>query len=161
SHVRSSDFRSSYSFDEDDILSGVAKASAAQFDFDPREYHWGTLHLEVLLLALDGAQAVGAFPVPWRAAYYHLVEGQFARVYIAARMLSVAAALVTIWLLWGFPPECGGAFCAMLVAVSPAHVLQSDQVRTDVTMVALLVMTLLLAARANGPGRLGLAGGLT
>src|SRR5262249_40833976 len=114
-----------------------------------------------LLLALDGAQAVGAFPVPWRAAYYNLVEGQFARVYVAARLLSVGAALVTIWLLWSLPPGLGGSFCAILVALSPAHMLQSDQIRTDVTMVALLVLTLLMAARAHGPLPLGIAGGLT
>ena len=57
--VVASDFRSSYAFDEDDILSGAAKADVRRFDFDPHEYHWGTLHIELVLLALDGAQANG------------------------------------------------------------------------------------------------------
>src|SRR5271156_3322883 len=79
--VRASGLRSSYAFDEDDILSGVAKASVARLDFDPNEYHWGTLHIELTLLALDGAQAAGAFHAPWRSAFYNLAPGDFDRVY--------------------------------------------------------------------------------
>jgi hypothetical protein len=90
--VRTSDLRCSYAFDEDDILTGVAKASVARLDFDPNEYHWGTLHIELVLLALDGAQAVGLFGVPWRSAYYNLVDGDFIRVYVIGRLVAVAAA---------------------------------------------------------------------
>ena len=36
--------------DEDDILSGAAKASVTRLDFDPHEYHWSTLHIELVLL---------------------------------------------------------------------------------------------------------------
>jgi hypothetical protein len=163
-HVRQSDFRSSYAFDEDNILSGVAKASVARFDLDPHEYHWGTLHSELVLLALDGAQALGAFRVPWRTAYYDLVEGDFDRVYIVGRLVAVAAALLTVWFLWLIPN--GGWVAAILIAVSPSHMLQSDQVRVDVTMTAMLALTLLIAVRAPGdpsPRRfllLGIAAGL-
>jgi hypothetical protein len=145
--VRASDFRSSYAFDEDDILSGAAKASVARLDFDPHEYHWGTLHIELVLLALDGAQALRVFGVPWRMAYYNLVEGDFDRVYVVGRLMAVAAALLTILFLWLIPN--GGAVAAMLIAVSPAHVLQSDQVRVDVTMTAMLALTLLIAMRVS------------
>lgn len=162
--VRASDFRSSYAFDEDDILSGAAKASVARLDFDPHEYHWGTLHIELVLMTLDSAQALGAFVVPWRAAYYNLVEGAFDRVYVVGRLVAVAAALLTILFLWLIPN--GGAVAAILVAVSPAHVLQSDQVRVDATMTAMLALTLLIATRfstALTPRRslfLGFAAGL-
>src|SRR5437879_6116192 len=83
--VRQSDLRSSYAFDEDDILSGVAKADVKRFDFDPHDYHWGTLHSELVLLALDGAQAAGVFHTPWRAAYYNLVDRDFVKVYVIGR----------------------------------------------------------------------------
>jgi hypothetical protein len=162
--VRASDFRSSYAFDEDDILSGAAKASVARLDFDPHEYHWGTLHIELVLLALDGTQALRAFSVPWRTAYYNLVKGDFDRVYVVGRLVAVAAALLTIFFLWLIPN--GGALAAILIAVSPAHVLQSDQVRVDVTMTAMLALTLLLAMRfsaAMSPRQslfLGFAAGL-
>ena len=156
-HVRSSDFRSSYSFDEDDILSGVAMASVARFDFDPREYHWGTLHLHLVLFALDGAEALGAFTLPWRTAYYNLVDADFVRVYATGRLVAVAVALLTVWLLFRLP---AGEFAAMLVAVSPAHVLQSDQVRVDVTMAAMLVLMLVVANGRFRPWLIGFIGGL-
>jgi hypothetical protein len=164
--VRASDLRSSYAFDEGDILSGAAEASVARLDFDPHEYHWGTLHVELVLLALDGAQALGAFHIPWRAAYYNLVAGDFTRVYVVGRLVAVAAALLTIWLLWKIPTEWAGVFAGMLVAASPCHLLQSDQVRVDVTMTAMLVLTLLAALRTQKDNRprlflfLGFAAGL-
>jgi hypothetical protein len=159
SQVRASDLRSSYAFDEDDILSGVAQASVAKLDLDPREYHWGTLHCELVLLAMDGAQALGVFGEPWRQAYFGLTE-YFARVYVVARLVAVAAALLTVWLLFQFPGEWAGPFCAMLVAVSPAHMLQSDQVRVDATMTAMLALTIVAAVRARRLWMVGLAGGL-
>lgn len=164
--VVASDFRSSYAFDEDDVLSGAAKGSVGRLDFDPHEYHWGTLHFELVLLALDGAQAAGFFGTPWRQAYYSLLDGDFVRVYVVGRLVAVASALLTVWLLFQFPGVWAGPFAALLVAVSPSHMLQSDQVRVDVTMVAMLVLTLLVGIRAqNKTGAiqfllLGIAGGL-
>lgn len=164
--VRASDFRSSYAFDEDDILSAVAKAGVKHFDFDPHDYHWGTLHIELVLVALDGAEVVGLFPTPWREAYYNLRDGGFQRVYTIGRLVSVATALLTVWLLFLFPSSWAGPFAAMLVAVSPTHLLQSDQVRVDVTMMAMLTLTLLAALRIPGSAGaggfllLGIAGGL-
>ncbi len=165
-HVVASDFRSSYAFDEDDILSGAAKADVRRFDFDPHEYHWGTLHIELVLLALDGAQAAGVFGTPWRQAYYSLLDGDFVRVYVVGRLVAVASALLTVWLLFQFPGEWAGPFAAMLLAVSPSHMLQSDQVRVDVTMSAMLVLTLLVGIRLQSNASpvqflfLGIAGGL-
>jgi hypothetical protein len=164
--VRASDVRSSYAFDEGDILSGAAKANVARLDFDPHEYHWGTLHVELVLLALDGAQALGAFHVPWRAAYYNLVAGDFTRVYVVGRLVAVGAALFTIWLLGRVSLGRAGIFAGMLVAVSPSHLLQSDQIRVDVTMTAMVVLTLLAAVHTQEDGRvrqflaLGFAAGL-
>jgi hypothetical protein len=164
--VVASGFRGSYAFDEDKILNGVAKADVRRLDFDPHDYHWGTLHLELVLLALDGAQAAGAFNSPWRTAYYNLQEPDFTRVYVVGRLVAVATALLTIWLLFLFQETWAGAFAAMLVAVSPSHMLQSDQVRVDVTMTALLVLTLLAGVRAQKSGEprhfffLGIAAGL-
>src|SRR5262249_53978518 len=132
----------------------------------PNEYHWGTLHIELVLLALDGAEAVGLFGVPWRSAYYNLVDGDFARVYVISRLVAVAAALLTVGLLFQFSGEWVGIFAAMLVAVSPSHMLQSNQVRVDITMTALLILTLLAAVKTQVDGHprrfllLGIAAGL-
>ena len=164
--VVASGLRGSYAFDEDVILNGVAKADVRRLDFDPHDYHWGTLHLELVLLALDGAQTAGVFKASWRTSYYNLQEPDFTRVYVVGRLVAVATALLTIWLLFLFQETWAGAFAAMLVAVSPSHLLQSDQVRVDVTMAALLVLTLLVGVRAQKSGEprqfffLGIAAGL-
>jgi hypothetical protein len=164
--VVASGLRGSYAFDEGPVLNGLVKADVKRFDFDPHEYHWGTLHLELVLLALDGAQAVGVFNSPWRTAYRDLQEPDFTRVYVVGRLVAVATALWTVWLLFLFQETWAGAFAAVLVAVSPSHVLQSDQVRVDVTMAALLVLTLLAGVRAQKSGEprqffyLGIVAGL-
>jgi hypothetical protein len=139
--------RCSYAFDECHILNGVARADVRRLDFDAHEYHWGTLHIELVLLALDGAQAAGFFRTPWRIAYSNMVGGEFQRVYVVGRLVAVATALLTVWLLFCFSGEWAGPFAAMLVAVSPSHMLQSDQVRVDVTMTAMVVLTLLVGIR--------------
>ena len=158
--VRQSDLRSSYAFDEDDILSGAAKASVSRLDFDPYEYHWGTLHGELTLIALDTAQALGGFQTPWRLAYYNLLGSDFTRVYIAGRLVAVAMALLTVFLLFLFE-SWRGAFAGFLIAVSPSHMLQSDQVRVDVTMTAMLTLMLLLATKSARWVFIGIAAGLS
>jgi len=106
--VRQSDLRSSYAFDEAGILSGVAKAEVKRFDFDPGEYHWGTLHSELVLLALDGAQAAGVFHTPWRAAYYNLVDGDFVKVYVVGRLVAVS------WIATDLPARLKGVPALLL-----------------------------------------------
>jgi hypothetical protein len=147
--VLASGQRCSYTFDECFLLTHVAKADVRRLDFDTHEYHWGTLHPELVLLALDGAQAAGFFGTPWRLAYYNMVDGDFRRVYVVGRLVAVSAALFTVWLLFRFSGEWAGPFAAMLLAVSPSHMLQSDQVRVDVTMTAMLVLTLLVGIQTQ------------
>lgn len=139
--------RCSYAFDECRILTGVAKADLSHFNVDAHEYHWGTLHIDLVLLALDGAQAAGVFGTPWRVAYFNMVDGDFRRVYVVGRLVAVGTALFTVWLLFCFSGEWAGPFAAMLLAASPSHMLQSDQVRVDVTMTAMVVLTLLVGIR--------------
>src|SRR5260370_39986106 len=94
------------------------------------------------------------------------MDGDFVRVYVVGRLVAVASALLTVWLLFQFPGVWAGPFAAMLLAVSPSHMLQSDQVRVDVTMTAMLGLTLLVGTRLQsnaGPVQfllLGVAGGL-
>src|SRR5437899_39817 len=94
--VRASGQRCSYAFDECRILSGVAKADLKSLNFDAHEYHWGLLHNDLVLLALDGAQALGLFGTPWRMAYYNMVDGDFQRVYVIGRLVAVTMALLTM-----------------------------------------------------------------
>jgi hypothetical protein len=145
--VVASDIRSSYAFDEDDLLSYVSFSKPWAFDF--RLYHWGTLHFNLLLPWMEAAEKSGYIGAPWRAAYYNMVPGAFERVYVAARWLSLAGGLALLWAVYllgcALRDRTTGVFAAALVAVSPAHLLASVQARVDLTMAALATLAVWLA----------------
>jgi Dolichyl-phosphate-mannose-protein mannosyltransferase len=168
--VAASGIRSSYAFDESRLLASLARTDPSQLDFDPHFYRWGTLHLELVLGALEGAQAAGMFERPWREAFGRMVPGVFAKVYVTGRLVSVFADLVTVFLVFLLGVEAAGEraglWAAALVAFSPGHLLQASQIRVDVTATTLVTLTVLLAVRTNRAARpwnwfaLGLAAGL-
>jgi hypothetical protein len=170
-HVVASDIRCSYAFEEDDLLTAVSHSKPAAGDFDPRDYRSGTLHLHLLQFWMGAAEAAGAFGRTWRDAYYNMVPGAFEEVYAAGRLLSALMALLSIALVFLLGRDAGGGaagglWAAALVAVSPAHVLASTQIRVDMTMVALVVLTVWLGLRALSSGSrkllawMGVAAGL-
>jgi Dolichyl-phosphate-mannose-protein mannosyltransferase len=142
--VKSSDIRSSYAFDEDDVLTPVSFMDASKLNFDPRDYHWGTLYFELMLPWMGAAEALGFFAHPWRTAYYDLIPGDFDRVYIVGRFLSVMFSLLSIVATYLLGRDIAGAtaglWAAALVAASPTHLLNATQIRVDIAMVALLTL---------------------
>lgn len=151
-HVAASDFRCSYAFDEDDVLTAVSFMNPSKLEFEPRLYRWGTLHFSVLLGWLSIAEDTGYIGSPWRDAYYNLRTGSFDRVYAAARCLSALVGLLAIVLVFMIGLElgspAGGLWAALLTALSPAHLLASTQARVDMTMVCLALVTAWLALRS-------------
>jgi 4-amino-4-deoxy-L-arabinose transferase-like glycosyltransferase len=149
--VVASDLRCSYALDEDDILTGVSFTNPARLDFDPRLYHWGTLHLHLTNLLLDGAEAFGYFKQPWRGSYYNMIPGEFERVYRLGRWLSLMFGLLCIAAVYLLGFECNGrptAFWASAItAASPAHLLGSVQIRVDLTMLTLVTVAAWLGLR--------------
>ncbi len=149
--VAASGIRSSYAIDENNALEHLYQTNPAQFDIDPRFYGWGTLHLELVLAALEGAQSAGVFERPWREGYAQMVPGEFQQVYVIGRLASVFADLVTVFLVFLLAAEAAGPraglWASALVAFSPGHLLQASQIRPDVTAAMLVVLVALLAAR--------------
>ncbi|MEX2301386.1 MAG: glycosyltransferase family 39 protein [Bryobacterales bacterium] len=168
--VAASGIRSSYAIDENNVLENLARTDPARFDIDPRFYGWGTLHLELVLAALEAAQAVGVFETPWRDAYARMVPGEFEKVYVTGRLVSVFADLVTVFLVFLLGAQAAGKraglWAAGLVAFAPGHLLQASQIRPDVTATMLVTLVVLLASRWIEAARpkhwfaLGLAAGL-
>jgi hypothetical protein len=168
--VAASGIRSSYAIDENNVLENLARTDPARFDIDPRFYGWGTLHLELVLAALEGAQAAGVFDTPWRDAYARMVPGEFEKVYVTGRLVSVFADLVTVFLVFLLGAHAAGKraglWAAALAAFAPGHLLQASQLRPDVTATMLGTLVVLLASRwieAAPPKQwfvLGLAAGL-
>lgn len=168
--VAASGIRGSYAIDEQKVLTNLALTDPARGDFNPRVYLWGTLHLELVLVALECAERLDYFRGPWRVAYRQMLPERFERVYIAGRLIGVAMALLTVWLAMLAGAELAsrraGLWAALFVALSPAHVLNSTQIRVDVTMTAMVLLTAWLGLRAQRQPRpaiflaLGLAAGL-
>lgn len=154
--VAVSGIRSSYSFDEDDILNPLSFTLPDKLDFDPRQYQWGTLHFFLVLSSLDVAEHTGYIHRSWRRAYDDMLAPDFARIYIAGRLVSVLVGLAGIVAMFFLALEYAGnraAFwAASLVAVSPAHLLGSSQIRVDLTMTALMTITAWLGVRAQRAG---------
>ena len=154
--VASSGIRSSYAFDEDDILTPLSFTNLRRLDLDPRQYQWGTLHLYFVLASLELAERVGYLHQPWRAAFYELMPADFEKVYVAGRLVSVLGALISIaatfFLAVQFTGKRTAFWAAFLVAASPAHLLGSAQIRVDLTLTALLVAAAWLGIRAARTG---------
>jgi len=138
--------------DEDDILTGVSFTDPAKFDFDPRMYHWGTLHLHLTNILLDGAKTIGYFKQPWRGSYYNLLPGEFERVYRLGRWLSVCFGLLSIVAVYLLGYEVDGSrtalWAAAITAASPAHLLASTQIRVDLTMLTFVLLAAWLGLRS-------------
>src|SRR5258708_9840784 len=151
--VIGSGIRSSYAIDEDDILSPISQTKPEQLDFDPRQYHWGALHLELTLIAVELAEHLGYLDRPWRRAFYEMLPGDFERVFVAARLVSVLAGIASIALMFFLAREYvatpSAFWAAALVALSPAHLLASTQIRVDITMTALVILAAWLGVRAQ------------
>jgi hypothetical protein len=151
-HVIASDFRCSYAFDEDDVLTAASFSKPAALDFDPRLYHWGTLHLHLMQFWMEAAERSGFIGRAWRDAYYHMAPGAYERVYAAGRLLSIVIALLSIAAVFALGREAGGEaaglWAAALMAVSPAHLLASVQIRVDLTMIALVTAAIWMALRS-------------
>ena len=93
-----SGYRSSYALDEDDVLFALARTDPADLKFDPGRRMWGTLHLEVTWLALEAAEAAGAFETSWRDAFLEMQPGGFAQVYVVGRLTTAVIDLATVFL---------------------------------------------------------------
>jgi hypothetical protein len=154
--VVASDLRCSYALDEDDILTAASFTNPAKFEFDGRLYHWGTFHIHLTHLVLDGGELLHYFDGPWRASYYNMIPGQFERVYRLGRMLSMLFGLLCVAAVYWLGLRLGGPqtalWAAAMTAASPAYLLASVQVRSDMTMVALVVIAACFGLRAMETG---------
>ena len=152
------------------VLYSLARTDPANLDLDPKLYRWGTLHLELVLLALEGAQAAGVFEKPWRTAFGGMIPGEFEKVYVVGRLVSVAADLATVLFTFLLAATLcsrhAGLWAAALVALSPGHLLQAAQIRVDVTETTFVTLTAVLGLRLLATDRrrlwlgFGIAAGL-
>jgi hypothetical protein len=109
-----------------------------KFDFHPRDgLFWGSLHLYALGFTLETAKVAGYLHLPSRQYLIeHLEEAD--KLYLAGRLLSVLAGVLTILVLYAAGLRLGGPFAgltaAALTAFAPVHIVNSAVVRPDILM---------------------------
>ncbi len=145
-------YRSSYALHEDDGLFALTRGEPA------------ALHLELTLLALEGAEAAGLLAAPWRDAFLEMRPDGFAQVYIVGRLTAALADMATVFLCFLLGARLGGAgtglWAAAIVALAPGHVLLACQIQGEPLAALLLIATALAAVRGAPPGGVGLLAGL-
>ncbi len=139
----STNYRNSFHMDEDNYLQGLSRTAPRRWDFDVRDYHWGTLQFYLVAGALHVAHLAGYLPRPWRESFVGPHPEGMPRVYIAGRAVSALAGILTLVVVFGIGHRLKdadtGLAAAAFAAVAPLHVLNSHFLTSDVTMVLLLL----------------------
>ncbi len=136
-------YRNSYHFDEDNYLWGLTRIDPAHFNFDVRDYHWGTLQFYLVAGGLQAARWCGYLTHPWKQAFLSWDPEDFPAVFIAGRAVSAVAGVLTLLVIYLVGRRIGttetGLAAAAFLAISPLHVMNSHFLTADVTMVLFLL----------------------
>lgn len=122
---------------------------------DPHFYNYGTVYLYLLHLAILIGIGYGWLTLPQDISQYQVL----ASLYLTGRWLSVAAGVLTCWLVWEVGKRIGGYRCAMvstlLMAIAPLHALHSHFLTTDSTATLFTTGVLLASLRLYETGSRG------
>lgn len=147
--------RTSFHLDEDKVLWPLAAG------VEQRSY-WGPFTTHLTRGALFVAERTGAFGGPWRRAFLEPTARLFA-VFVTGRLLSVAWALATIAVAWGWARgragPAAGLLAAAVMAVAPLHVVHAHFLTPDAALAFWIALGLWLLERGTpwGGVALGLA----
>lgn len=139
----------SYSSDENQYLKAIGGMSLANRDFNPHYFNWGTWHYYELAAAILCADIMGLVSANHGKDFYHTHPEEYAKVVLAARSLSIfyalAAVLIIFYIGMVFFNSGVGLLSALLLALSPAHIIQSVFLKAD-TAVTLWILLILFFA---------------
>lgn len=140
------DYRSSFHFDEDNYLWGLARMQPESWNFNVHDFHWGTLQFYLVGVSLVLAQRFGYLTRPWKDAFLNWDPASFPRVYLTGRLVSAIAGILSLWAIFLVGKKLQdtdtGLVAAAFLAVSPLHVVNSHFLTSDITMVLLLLLAL-------------------
>ncbi len=136
----------SYHPDECGVLIAIQNMHPEKGDFDTKTYYWGTLYFYITAVALKFGQILGWIHlVPGKDFYLkHLHEMD--KMYIVGRLISIAASMLSVFLMYlvgrRFLGNKEGLLCAGLLSVMPNYVLRSSLMLPEATGVCLLLFAL-------------------
>jgi hypothetical protein len=154
--------RTSFHPDEDKMLWQLMAMQPRAFDFHPRDFGWGTLQTYLVGAVLWTGGRFGAFGGNWRGAFADPASRGFEQVFVAGRLVTAAFGIATVLLAGRLACDAAGrragAWAALLLAVSPLHVVHSHFLTADAA--AGFWVLLAASALARRPDVMGIALGL-
>src|SRR5262245_11511780 len=154
--------RSTFHPDEDKILRQLARMRPEALDFHPGDFGWGTLQTYLVGAALAAGRLAGLVDHPLQA--FRDATPEFPRVFLIGRALSAAFGLATLIVVFlaarRLAGETAGLLAALVLAVSPLHVVHGHFLTADVALgfwVGLAVLLLDRGSQAGAGFTLGLA----
>ena len=148
----------SYKSDENIYIRSISQMDPSRLDFNPRFFYWGSWHFYELALALKVAQAFHFIHVSPDKHFYYVHPEETARIYLVGRMLSVVfgiAAILLVYLLGTKMDQSPVALtAAFLLAVMPAHAVNSHFLKADAALTFWVTTVLFFSIKILSEGKL-------
>ncbi|UCH35514.1 MAG: glycosyltransferase family 39 protein [Armatimonadota bacterium] len=139
----------SYHPDEAPIL-GASWYMLITGDWDPHFYNYGTCYVYLIAAVAKGGAVMGFIPLP---------KGGWAELHLIARFLTALMGAATVYLVYSIGKSLGGVpvgfGAAALMAILPAHVVNSHYATVDVPATFFIALLFVILLRFFGRAELG------
>lgn len=164
------DYIFSYSSDENKYLKVLSGMSVRNMDLNPHYFNWGTFHYYELGIMIAAAKASGLVRIDRSKEFYHAHPEEYAKLILAARLLSFFYGLAAIYLVFLIGKKVFeaqiGLLAAAFLSVCPVHIVHSIFLKADaaVTFWSLILLWFSLCIIMHGSKKYyylaGISGGL-
>ena len=139
----------SYHPDEARLFSYMANIHPGTLDFNPDDFAYPTFHVLVVGAILLALSKLGIATITPSLAYYASHPHDFAMLFLVGRLVTVAMAVVSVYLVYLIGQQLynqrAGLWAAFLFAIAPVHVVESHYFTLDVPMAFWMLLTLLFS----------------
>lgn len=135
-----------YSSDENQYMRSLSQMNPRDLNFNPHYFNWGTWHFYELGGILTMAKAFGLVSLNQSKDFYHEYPHEYAKIVLTGRVLSVVYSLAAILLVFYIGKkifsEKVGLMSALLLSLSPAHIMYSILLKADAAVTFWLLLLL-------------------
>ncbi|MFC2173473.1 ArnT family glycosyltransferase [Acidobacteriota bacterium] len=148
----------SYKSDENIYIRTIGGFDPSRLDFNPHFFYWGAWHFYELAAALKVADLAGFIQAVPEKSYYREHPEELAKIYLTGRYLSVLYSVLTVVLVFfigrRFCSSAVGLLAACILALMPAHVVNSHYLKADAAVTFWIALGLLASGLVMTRGKL-------